>query len=310
MLLKQTLQVLDVLDDASVDGSKVAKLFVDYENVETDVQTIKGSKGSTDFIEIVVKGINGKRSGGEAPTLGIIGRLGGIGARPSKIGLVSDGDGAVAAVSSALKLAEMSVRGDRLEGDVIITTHICPNAPTQKHFPVDFMGSPVDMTTMNQYEVKEECDAIVSIDTTKGNVLMNYRGISISPTVKAGYILPYAHDLVTILATTTGEPAKTFGISTQDITPYSNNLYHLNSILQPATATDSPVVGVAITAQSAVPGSATGASHEVDIAAAATFAIEVAKEFTAGKANFYDSEEFEKLTQLYGDMRHLKGEGK
>ncbi len=310
MLLKQTIEVLELLDDGNVTGEKVSAIFKGYKYVEYHIETIEGNKGSTDFIEVVIKGTNGKRSGGSASTLGIIGRLGGIGARPSKIGLVSDGDGAIAAVSSALKLAEMSAKGDRLVGDVIITTHICPNAPTQKHFPVDFMSSPVDMTTMNTYEVKEECDAIISIDTTKGNALMNYRGISISPTVKSGYILPYAHDLINIISIVTGKPARTFGISTQDITPYSNNLYHLNSILQPATATDAPVVGVAITAESAVPGSATGASHEVDIAQAASFAIEVAKEYTEGRINFYDATEFEKLTQLYGDMTHLKGEGR
>src|SRR5699024_4511792 len=131
-----------------------------------------------------------------------------------------------------------------------------------------------------------------------------------SPTVKEGYILPYAPDLVRILATVTGEPARTFGISMQDITPYGNNLYHLNSIVQPATATDAPVVGVAITAVSAVPGCATGASHEVDIAAAATFAIEVAKEFTVKKAVFYDQTEFDQLIALYGTMNHLQTLGK
>lgn len=241
--------------------------------------------------------------------MGIIGRLGGIGARPSRIGFVSDGDGAAAAIASALKLSQMAQRGDRLEGDVIITTHVCPHAPTQPHFPVDFMGSPVDMSTMNEYEVNAACDAIISIDTTKGNVLMNYKGISISPTVKSGYILPYASDLVNILSISTGEPARTFGISMQDITPYENNLYHLNSILQPATATDAPVVGVAITATSAVPGSGTGASHEVDVAQAATFSIEVAKDFTGGKVSFFNEEEFAKLQKLYGSMKHLSGLG-
>jgi len=44
---------------------------------------------------------------GNAPTLGVIGRLGGVGARPEVIGLVSDGDGALTALSVALKLARM-----------------------------------------------------------------------------------------------------------------------------------------------------------------------------------------------------------
>lgn len=119
----------------------------------------------------------------------MIGRLGGIGARPGRTGLVSDADGAIAALSAALKLAEMSTKGDILEGDVIVTTHICPNAPTQPHEPVDFMGSPVDMDAMNEYEVEKGIEAFLSIDATKGNNVINHKGFAISPTVKEGYIL-------------------------------------------------------------------------------------------------------------------------
>ena len=49
--------------------------------------------------------------------------------------------------------------------------------------------------------------------------------------------------------------------------PYGNDLYHLNSILQPATATSAPVVGIAITTEVPVPGCATGASHFIDMEA-------------------------------------------
>lgn len=139
MALKQTLTVYETLDSAYVTGDKVKELFQDYPKVSVTVQKITGEEGSTDFIKIVIPGSNGKSNGGDAPTFGIIGRLGGIGARPSRVGLVSDGDGAVAAVASALKLADMQVKGDVLPGDVIATTHICPDAPTQPHEPVDFM---------------------------------------------------------------------------------------------------------------------------------------------------------------------------
>ena len=37
-----------------------------------------------------------------------------------------------------------------------------------------------------------------------------------------------------------------FPLTVQDITPYGNGLYHLNSILQPSTATNAPVVVGAI----------------------------------------------------------------
>lgn len=310
MTLKQTLLALDVMDSAYVNGEQVKQLFNDYPNVAVTVTVVQGEKGSTDFIKIVVPGTNGKSKAGDAPTFGIIGRLGGIGARPSRIGLVSDADGAVAAVASALKLAEMQTRGDSLKGDVIITTHICPDAPTRPHEPVDFMDSPVDILTMNKYEIVPEMEAIVSIDTTKGNRVINHKGIAISPTVKEGYILRISDDLLRIMEMTTGQLPVTFPITMQDITPYGNDLYHINSILQPAVATDAPVVGVAVTAQSAVPGCGTGASHEIDIASAVRFSVEAAKEFTNGTCEFYSKPEFDRIIQLYGTMKVLQTLGR
>jgi hypothetical protein len=309
MVLQQTLTALETLESAYVSGKDVKELFTQFANVDVSVTTVTGEKGSTDFIKVVIPGSKGKVNGGDAPTFGIIGRLGGIGARPTRIGLVSDADGAVAAVASALKLATMQTKGDTLLGDVIVTTHICPDAPTRPHEPVDFMDSPVDILTMNNYEVVPEMDAIVSIDTTKGNRVINHKGIAISPTVKEGYILRVSEDLLRIKEMTTGQFAVTFPITTQDITPYGNDLYHINSILQPAVATDAPVVGIAITAQSIVPGCGTGASHETDIADAVRFAVEVAKETTNGTCQLYSNDEFERITNLYGSMKMLQTMG-
>ncbi|MFD1425784.1 DUF1177 domain-containing protein [Kroppenstedtia sanguinis] len=309
MSLQQTLTVYETVDDAHASGQKVKQLFEQYPDVTVTIQTVEGEKGNTDFIKILIPGEKGKTVGGTAPTFGIVGRLGGLGARPSRIGLVSDGDGAIAAVASALKLAEMKAKGDHLPGDVIITTHICPDAPTQPHEPVDFMGSPVDILTMNRHEVVPEVDAILSIDTTKGNRAINHKGIAISPTVKEGYILRISDDLLRIMEMCTGQLPVTFPITMQDITPYGNDVYHINSILQPAVATSSPVVGLAITAQSAVPGCGTGASHEVDIALAVKMAVEVAKEYTRGICSFYDEQEFTHLNKLYGSMKILQTMG-
>lgn len=306
MSLQQTLQVFALLDSAYASGDKVKALLAEYRNVAVSVKAVSGPKGSTDFVKIVIPGTQGKRSGGTAPTLGIVGRLGGIGARPGRIGLVSDADGAVAAVASALKLAEMQRQGDSLPGDVIVTTHICPDAPTRPHEPVDFMDSPVETEDMNEQEVSDEMDAVLSIDTTKGNRIINHKGFAISPTVKQGYILRVSDDLLRVMEMTTGQLPVTFPITTQDITPYGNGVYHLNSILQPSIATAAPVVGVAITAVSAVPGCGTGASHETDIALACKFAVEVAKEFTRGTCQFFDSAEYQRLLDLYGSLAHLQ----
>lgn len=306
MSLLQTLTVFELIDNAHVSGQDVVNLFADYAGITASTHRVSGSKGATDFVHITIPGSAGKSRGGEAPTLGIIGRLGGVGARPTRIGLVSDADGAIAAISSALKLAEMQRKGDTLAGDVIITTHICPNAPTRPHDPVDFMDSPIDDVTMNNNEVVEGVDAILSIDTTKGNRIINHKGYALSPTVKEGYILRVSEDLLRIMEMTSGRPAVTFPITTQDITPYGNGVHHLNSILQPSTATTVPVVGVAITAESVVPGCGTGASHETDIALTVKFAVEVAKEFGRGTCQFYDAEEYQLLLSLYGSLSHLQ----
>jgi hypothetical protein len=269
-------------------------------------QTVDTAEGSTTFVRATVPGTAGKRSGGSAPTLGIIGRLGGIGARPALIGLVSDGDGAVTALACALKLGDMATAGDGLPGDVMVATHICPNAPVIPHDPVPFMGGPVDTATMNCHEVHPAMDAILAVDTTRGNLVLNRRGVAISPTVKEGYILKVSPDLLRILSHVTGQMPMVLPITTQDITPYGNGIDHLNSILQPATATDAPVVGVALTAETAVPGCASGASQVVDIEMAVRFCLEVAKAFGQSSCAFYDSVEFERLVALYGSMKHLQ----
>jgi hypothetical protein len=277
---------------------------------EVTVTTLAGPGGTTDALRAVVPGTEGRRRGGSAPTLGIVGRLGGIGARPAQIGLVSDADGAVTAVAAALKLARMRAEGDRLPGDVILATHVCPHAPVRPHAPVPFMASPVDQPTLNREEVSPEMEAVLSIDTTRGNRVVNRRGFAISPTVKAGWILRVSEDLLDIQQFVTGRLPVVLPISMQDITPYGNGLHHLNSILQPSTATEAPVVAVALTAEVAVPGSATGASHPTDIEQAVRFVLEVAKSFTRNACRFYDPEEFHRIQQRYGPMTHLQTQGR
>jgi len=305
-VLKQVIELFDFLDSSKVDG-KVIKEFLHGRNQKNIlVETIYGEKSETDFIKIKVSGTKGKDKGGDAPTLGIIGRLGGLGARPEKIGFVSDGDGALTVLSVALKLTEMTTQGDYLDGDVIIATHICPHAPIKLHDPVPFMDSPVDISTMNKHEIDGEMDAILSVDATKGNRVINHKGFAISPTVKQGYILRVSEDLLNIMEIVTGRFPVVFPITTQDITPYGNGIYHLNSILQPSVATSVPVVGVGITTEIAVPGCTTGATHLTDIEIAGRFCIEVAKSFGKKCCRFYNEQEFERINKLYGGLCHLQ----
>ncbi|MCI8453092.1 MAG: DUF1177 domain-containing protein [Lachnospiraceae bacterium] len=304
MLYRQLMELYDILDDASASGRRAAD-YLDGIRPGCCVETypLRGREGSTDMVRVWIPGKNGKKNGGTAPTIGLLGRLGGLGARPERIGFVSDGDGALTALAVAAKLLDMQNKGDVLEGDVFVSTHVCPDAPTTPHEPVPFMGSPVDTAAINKEEVSPELDAILVVDTTKGNRIINCRGFAISPTVKEGYILPVSSDLLDLMQITTGRLAQVFALSQQDITPYGNGLYHLNSILQPAPVTDAPVVGVAITTETMVPGCATGATHLADLDDAARFMLEAAKEFTSGKCAFYDTKEYGRLKALYGEMK-------
>ena len=306
--LAQVLEVMDVLD-GYVTGADVASLLR-RADLDVTVRRVAEEGGQTDFVQVRIPGTDGKSSGGAAPTLGIVGRLGGVGARPEKVGLVSDGDGAVAALAAALKLGLMARRGDRLAGDVIVGTHVCPDAPMIPHDPVPFMGPPVAMTTMNRMEVHPEMDAVVAIDTTRGNRIVNHKGIAITPTIKDGYVLPVSEGFLSVYERVCGCLPVVLALSNYDVTPYGNGLFHINSIVQVATATEQPVVGLAITAQTIVAGSATGASQPGDIALAASFAVEAAKDFGAGLLAFYDAGQFQRALDLYGSLRHLRELGR
>ena len=311
MLIKQIIDMYDLLDDGRVDGAAVVNFMKAIDpQVDAETYPLVGPRGTSQMVKFRIPGSKGKSSGGDVPTLGILGRLGGLGARPEMIGFVSDGDGALAALAIAAKLLDMRKKGDVLPGDVFISTHICPDAPTQPHDPVPFMGSPVDMYQVNQEEVTPELDAIFSIDTTKGNRVINTRGFAISQPVKEGYILRLPEELLDIMQRTTGRLPYVFPVNMQDITPYGNDVHHINSIMQPCTCTSAPVIGVAITTETMVPGCATGCSHFEDVEGAARFVLEAAKSFGRGEFKFYDEQEFNHMVELYGSMKQLQTLGK
>lgn len=312
MTIQNTTEVFGLLDNPVIREKDVHSFFKKKGLDETDITTqpIKEDDGETLFVKLLIQGENGQTQGGSLPSLGIIGRLGGIGARPHKIGLVSDADGALVALATAAKLASMKKAGEILSADIIVATHLCPSSPIEPHDPVPFMGSPVSMDTMNALEVDERMQAIIAVDATKGNRIFNQRGFAITPTVKDGYILRVSEDLLDIMQIVTGEMPKVFPITLQDITPYGNGIYHVNSLVQPATATSAPVVGVAITSGVAVPGCASGANQPMDIETAARFVVEVAKNWGEGNCSFYDEVEFKNLEGRYGSMAHLQTLGK
>ena len=315
MLYREVQEVYECLDRPDGATSLVGDLFLrdgDEREIDFETRHIEGDNGETDFVRIRIPGNNGKRSGGRARTLGVIGRLGGVGARPVIKGFVSDGDGALAALSVALKLARMHRRGDSLEGDVVVATHICTHAPVlPKNSPmikntVAFMDSPVELSVMNDFEVSGEMDAILRIDTSRGTKLVNTSGCAITPTVIQGWILRVSVDLLNLMEITTGRLATVFPITMQDITPYGNKVYHFNSLMQPAIATDAPLVGIALTSAAQVPGCATGITTAHHIEEVGRFVVECAQRFGTDTLQFYDPEELSILQGLYGDMRILQ----
>jgi len=310
MSWRHVIDAYELLDDPSVNGAAVAEYLTGCGAPTPTVHTVRGDKGSTDFVRLTIPGRNGRSGGGDAPTLSVIGRLGGLGARPEQIGFVSDGDGALTAVAVAAKLGRMHARGDVLDGDVVVATHICPDAPTRPHDPVPFMDSPVDLAAMNEHEVDPDADAILSVDTTKGNRIVNVNGFAISPTVKQGWILRVSEDLLAVQQRVTGTLPAVLPLAMADITPYGNGAYHVNSILQPATATTAPVVGVAITTETPVAGSATGATRLSSVESAVRFCIETAKDFGRGHLSFHDQAEYEHLVDRYGPMTVLQTQGR
>jgi hypothetical protein len=307
MSLQQTLRVYELLDDPAATGAAVVELFRPFQHLGVvAASTTVVEQKRADFITILIPGKTGRSTGGAAPTLGLIGRNGSIGGRPTLAGMVSDADGATTVIAAALRLAEMKQRGDRLAGDVRIATHICTEGEVEPHDPVDFIAMPCASATMNRHEVSAEMEAILSVDTSKGNRILNRRGFAITPTARQGYIVRTSPDLLRIMETVTGRDAVVMPITLQDITDYDNGLYHVNSIMQPHVATAAPVVGVPICAQVSVAGSATGASHEVDIAEAARFCIEVAKAYGNGRCRFFDPVEFDYLVRTYGPLTALQ----
>lgn len=320
MSLQPTLTVFELLDGANVNGQSIVDLFAPFSDlgITVNVTTVndeppEDTSKTTDFVRILIPGTDGKTLGGTHRTLGVIGRNGAIGARPVRIGMVSDADGPVGAIATGLKLAQMKRAGDDLPGDVIVTTHIATDVSISFNEGVPFMGMPVSSDTMNLYEVSQDMDAILSLDASKGNSIIKTRGFAISPTAMQGYVLRLAPNLVKIMESTTGRPAVTLPISIQDITPYDNGLYHFNSIMQPHVATDAPVVGVALTARSVVGGSDSSANHEIDLAEAARFCTEVAKRFTVASPDdpceFYDATEWSKIRAMYPDLSVFQTSG-
>jgi hypothetical protein len=305
-MLKIVSDVVDLLSGADVTGAHVAD-WLRASGAEVDRVPLASPRGQTTLVRAVIAGTTGRRAGGEAPSLGVIGRLGGIGVRPHRLGLVSDADGAIVALAAAAALARMSARGDRLPGDVLVRTHISPASPIVPHEPAPFVDVPVDRQTLARAEVDAEMAAILSIDATRANRIVKARGFAITGTLKDGYLLRPTAPMLDLYERVAGRAPLLVPLFTQDLTPPENGIHHINSIMQPGTVTTAPVVGVALLSPVVVGGAATGVTDEPALAAAVRFVVEVAKAFSSGALPFYYEDEYRRLVALYGSLAHLVG---
>src|SRR5712692_11832097 len=105
-MLKQVLEIIELLDRPEVVAADVARLFAAPGIPEVEMQFVRTEQGSILFIKLLIPGTCGGTFGKSAPSLGIVGYLGGVGARPEMIGLVSDADGCAAALAAGLKLVQ------------------------------------------------------------------------------------------------------------------------------------------------------------------------------------------------------------
>ncbi len=302
--MKHVSSMIELLSSAYVTGEAVADHLRALGDCKIEVTHVAHDDAATDFISIEIPGLDA-----QAPRLGIVGRLGGIGARPTVTGLVSDSDGAVVALASAAKMLEMARNGDVMPSNVLIHTHICPRAGTRPNHPVPFMKSPFAMREMMSHEVCPRMDAILSIDTSRGNRLVNQRGVALTPVAKEGWLLPIPDMVLDVMGWVSGELPVTLPLTTQDITPYENGLPHVNSIMQPTIVTPAPVLGVALTAQTTVPGCATGATNAWDADVAMRFCVEIAKLYGERKLAFFNEEHLKQLQARYGSLAHLQTVG-
>lgn len=292
------IRIIDLLDSPRVEEREVEELVRVCRDSQVEFERLKSERGETLFTRIIF-------DFGRGRSIGVIGRLGGVGARPSMIGLVSDADGAIVSLAVAERIARMCSKREDLVGRFVITTHISTHSPARPEKPVPMMDSPVDMYELVKREVGYAADAFISIDATKGNRVIKIRGFAITPVVKRGWILRPTDEVLDIYSWVSGRPPVLVPITMQDIVPYTTPVKHINSILQPWVYTDSPVMGVAITSETVIPGSATGVTDLASLESAARFVLEISKRFNRRELELYYEEEYKTLIEYHGDLRDV-----
>ncbi len=305
MSFKSTMRAYELLDDANVSGESIVNEFLKAGADEASYTRLYGEKAFTDVVRIVIRGSNGKRVGGTAPTLNIAGLLEGIGGRPVFNGLTSDGEGALVTLATALKLISAKKKGDGPRGDVVFSTHICPNTPTIDHYPVPYISCCVDFWELKKHVIDKTADAIITVDVSRGNRVIKTSPFAITCTIKEGWLLPVSNDALSLMERVTGAQPVVMPLSMQDITAISNGMDHVNDIGALPAGITAPNIGLALTAPIPLYSSITGFTNLANLDAAVRFSVEVARDYGRNAFEFYKEDDFNKLVARYGRMTHL-----
>lgn len=301
-MLRDVLDVIDFMTDpdATVDGFLA---LLPASDAVVHRETVKTAKGAMEFVKILLPGSRGKSKGGDTRTLGIIGSLGALRIPGDNLSLVSDADGCLVALAVALRLARMAAKGQVLQSDVLISTHICQQGTAEPHDPYPFVMSPIPSSQKHPRLVDPAMDAIVAVETCKSNKLLSHKGFAITHVAKEGLLLRVHADLIHIMEMVTGRLPVIFPVSQQDLTPYESGIHHVCGMMLGNLFTDAPVLGVPLTTESQTWPAWTNVSHPDVLEQAGRFCLEVAIRFGLGQTEFFYQDDYAGMKKLFGDLR-------
>lgn len=297
-MLKQGIEVLDLLTSAEVNGTMLVEYLNSLGSCEAQVECVCGLNGSYKTLKVTITGTDGAISGGGSPTLGFVGQVGDQASSQSKNERIPDYIGTSIVLLTATKILQMNKSGNALRGDVILSAQISSNTATSEN-------TTLQKEVPTHTEVSQFMDAVISIGSYKREKVGYHKGIAISPTVKEGYILKLSDDLWALAKKNTDVLPISLPLSQQDIIPRETGLPQAHTILQPSRATSAPVVGIGIQNEKAS-GQGLETCFSERIESTGRFLATVATAFTNGECSFFDEQEFTLLRTSYGDMSHFQ----
>lgn len=307
-MLEQLSKAFNSCDMPEVNGTRLVEYLNSLGACEVQVLDVCGLNRTYKTLKVTISGTHGAISGGNSPTLGIIGQCGGQSLSQKTKEHIPDYIGTNVVLFAAARILKMIKSGNTLRGDVILSVQISSDSPAS----VTSKCKEPCKKALTHSEVSLLMDAVISIGSYRGGKIGNSKGIAISPTVKEGYILKTSDDLWNLAKRKMGVSPMGLPLSQQDIIPFEKGLPQAHTILQPSTATSAPVIGIAIQNEM-ISGKRIDTSllekieiSEHIIESMGHFLVDVATAFTNNECSFFDEQEYTLLRTSYGDMSHFQ----